>query len=319
MRRALALISTIVFLSIFGWVLINRQWLHDVFIINSSDLQPQAAALKNNLNLTSSADFMYEASRPEVQPASQFNQSCANVQREQSIVLGCYTKQRFFVFDVDDARLAGVKEVTAAHELLHAAYERMSTKERQKIDKLLLSAANNIQDQRFKDTLAQYQRTEPDQIANELHSILGTEISDLPTELETHYSKYFKNRKAIVAYANQYESTFTSLENQIKQYDEQLIELKNTKEGLESRLQGLKVKIESDQQRLDSLRSSNNVAAYNQAVPEFNANVRLYNSLVTQLKQVVSEYNSIVEQRNTLATTQSDLVKELNSNFQTLK
>ncbi len=78
----------------------------------------------------------------------------------------------------------------------------MSTSERSKIDKIVLDQAKTITDERFNQTLEDYKKTEPGQIANELHSILGTEIADLSPELEQHYSKYFNNRanKIILKY-----------------------------------------------------------------------------------------------------------------------
>ncbi len=301
-----------------GWAVLNWQWIKDSYTVHSSDVQAEATALQSQLGLTPHADFIFKASRPEVQDSTQFNKSCANVHHEQSIVLGCYTAQRFYIFDVDDERLAGVKEVTAAHELLHAVYERLSTREKERLDALLTTTAAQITSQRFIDTLGQYEKTQPSQITNELHSILGTEIQDLPPELEAHYARYFTNRKQIVAYAVQYESTFTALESDIEKYDTQLADLAERKGTLEASLEQAQRSIASEQSRLNQLRESDNITEYNAAVPDFNTRVRNYNADIVSLKAVIEEYNTIVEKRNSLATTQSDLVHELNSNFQSL-
>lgn len=318
MKRILSVIGGLFIVGIVGWAVLNVQLIRDSYTVYSFDLQPEAAQIKSQLLLTPNADFLYQASRPEVQSAEQFNRSCANVSHEHSIVLGCYTAQRFYIYDVNDERLAGVKEVTAAHELLHAVYERLSTKEREAIDKLLIDAASKITNQRFIDTMAQYEQTDPSQLSNELHSIIGTEIETIPEALETHYAQYFQDRQKIVLYALQYESTFTSLQSEIDKYDTQLADLKTQKEALEASLEQAQKTIINEQQRLEQLKSTNEIDAYNFAVPQFNALVRSYNADIVTLQQVVSDYNAIVEKRNGLATTQSDLVQELNSHYQSL-
>ncbi len=298
--------------------LTNKQWIKDQYIVSTTQLQPASVAVLENISLTDQATFLYKASRPEIQTSSAFTASCKNVAHEQSIVLGCYTGQRVYIYDVQDERLEGVKQVTTAHELLHAVYERMSTTERQNINAALLSTANSIEDERFKETLAQYRRTEPDQIENELHSILGTEITVLPQKLEDHYAKYFKDRKKIVAYAKQYETAFNELDSQIKTYDEELATLKVKKQSLEATLAQQQIAVETDRKKLDALRGSD-PQQYNQLVPQYNAKIQSYNANITAVKQTVTDYNKIVEKRNALASTQNDLVKQLDSSYQALE
>jgi hypothetical protein len=312
--------------SVFGLVLVaftllgvtQRQTIKDYYIVQTQPLGNQSSALAQNLSLTPNASFLYKASQPQVQPAEAFNQSCKSVAHEHSIVLGCYSRQRIYIYNVADTRLNGVKEVTAAHELLHAAYERMSQKEKTELNKTLTATADSIDDQRFKDTLAEYRRTEPGQLENELHSILGTEIAVLPTKLEEHYRKYFTNRSQIVSYAKQYEDSFTSLDSKIKQYDQQLADLKAQKELQENSLNQLQTDIESERARLDQLKNSNETEEYNAAVPGYNAKIQTYNSDITTLKQIIQSYNQIVEARNSLASTQNDLVKQLDSSYKSL-
>lgn len=312
--------------SVFGLLVVGamligitqHQLIKDHYIARTHNLSQESSELENRLSLTDSAKFLYKASRPEVQSATAFNQSCKSVAHEHSIVLGCYTKQSIYIYNVADSRLNGVKEVTAAHELLHAAYERMSQSEKNELNKELTSTADIIDDQRFKDTLAEYRRTEPGQVENELHSILGTEIAVLPTKLEEHYKEYFNDRSKIVAYAKQYEDSFTSLDSKIKEYDQQLAALKQQKESLERSLSQMQSEIESEKTRLDQLRSSNQTEEYNDAVPGYNAKIQSYNDEIVTVKQVIESFNQIVEKRNSLAATQNDLVKQLDSSYSPL-
>lgn len=299
-------------------LLTNHQSIKDYYVVRTTSLQPESSELANKLDLTKSGDFLYKASQPAVQSAKDFNASCKSVAHEHSIVLGCYTRQKIYVYNVTDDRLAGVQEVTAAHELLHAVYERMSPSQKEELNTVLVSTAASIENQRFKDTVEEYKRTEPDQVENELHSILGTEIQVLPEKLEAHYKKYFNNREKIVSYAKQYEDSFTSLDAKIKGYDDQLAALKSQKEALESSLAAYQTQIEAEKAQLDSLRSSGDSEAYNNRVPDFNQKIQDYNSEISQLKQIINEYNTLVEKRNSLAATQNDLVKELDSSYKSL-
>lgn len=313
-------------LSVFGFVLValllvgisQRQFIKDYFIVQTKPLEAQSAQLEQSLDLTSDASFLYKASQPKIQSAEEFNQSCKSVTHEHSIVLGCYTVQKIFIYDFTDPRLDGVKEVTAAHELLHAAYERMSQSEKTELNNTLTATADSIDNQRFKDTLAEYKRTEPGQVENELHSILGTEIEILPAKLEEHYKKYFTNRARIVSYARQYEDSFTSLDSKIKEYDQELADIKQRKESLENSLSQQQSKIESERIRLDQLRSSNATEQYNAAVPSYNGLIQDYNADIGALKQIIESYNQLVEKRNSLAATQNDLVKQLDSSYSPL-
>lgn len=317
-RRLAAGISTLLVIALLVGALIHRQLIRDFIVVHTTTLDSKSSTLKEKLDLTEKGDFLYKASQPKVQPAGEFNNSCKNVAHEHSIVLGCYTAQQIYIYDVNDERLDGVKEVTAAHELLHAVYERLPREERQSLNMQLTAVADTIENQRFKDTITEYRRTEPGQVENELHSILGTEIEVLPAELEEHYKKYFTNRTQIVSYAKQYEDAFTSLDQEISDYDQQLARLEQQKEQLEDSLANQQRSIEAEQDRLNALRSSDDRSAYNAAVPAYNAQIEDYNNSVAKLKQLVNEYNQIVVKRNALAATQNDLVKQLDSSYDPL-
>lgn len=316
LRLSLALLFA---LAVSAVILLNRQFIRDQYMVRTNELTPAAESLRQQIKLTNNSNFVYRASVPQVYDSTQFNQACRSAGQEHSIVLGCYTKQRIFIFNVTDERLNGVQQVTAAHELLHAEYDRMPSKEKARINQLLRTTAESITDERFKSTLAEYKRTEPDQIDNELHSIIGTEIAVIPSELEAHYRQYFTDRQAIVRYAESYAGTFNELSDQIKQYDSQLADLKGTKDSLEMTLNSQQNQIESERQRLNQLRSSGDVDSYNSAVPAYNELVRQYNNNIQEVRSIISQYNTLVAERNELATTQNDLSRQLDSSsYQTI-
>lgn len=318
-KSSASIAGTVVIVLLAVVVFLNRQWLRDMYVAKTTPLSSSSQTLASDIKLTDYATFIYKASQPAVDQSEQFNEACKNVQREQSIVLGCYNANRIYIYDVTDQRLNGVKQVTAAHELLHAIYQRMPSNEKKQVNSLLETAAASITDKRFMQTLAEYRKTEPDQIDNELHSIIGTEIANISPALERHYRKYFLDRRKIVSYSTQYEATFTALTDQINKYDTQLASLKQQKDKLDKALASQQTFIESESKRLNALKANGDIAAYNGAVPSYNAAVRTYNDEVVNLRQIITDYNSIVEKRNNLATTQNDLVHQLNSNYQPLQ
>ena len=122
--------------------------------------------------------------------------------------------KEFFLQEVVDPRLKGVMEVTAAHEMLHVAYQRMSIFEQSQLNKKLQQALNKLQNFRILKLVETYNRQDPRSVDNELHSILGTEVNNLGPELEEHYRAYFTDRASVVALSERYEGMFTSLRAQ---------------------------------------------------------------------------------------------------------
>ena len=296
------------------WGIVHRQFVRDWYIVHTTVVQPAALTLEPRLDLTPKADFLYKASQPEILNGSSFNKACESVAREQSIVLGCYTQQHVYVYNVTDNRLQGVQEVTASHELLHAVYDRMSPDDKKLVNTEVEQAAAAITDPRLAETIAEYKKTEPGQVDNELHSILGTEYGVLPEKLEAHYAQYFTDRAKIVAFSDAYQKQFTDLENQIKSYDHQRTVLRSQIEDNEKTLSNLESQLNTKQNSLSSLRSSD-VNAYNAQVPAFNALVARYNSLVKIVSGQITQYNQIVVTRNSFSTILNNLTEKLDSTY----
>jgi hypothetical protein len=145
--------------------------------------------------------FLFYASRPAIAEGARFDDLCASGSEDVG-VLGCYVHadRSILLFDVTDERLDGMEEVVAAHEMLHAAWDRLGDDERRRLGELLeAEVAKRADDEHLAETLAFYDEREPGQRANELHSIIGTEYADLAPELEQHYARYFTDRTAVVA------------------------------------------------------------------------------------------------------------------------
>ncbi|MFC5338261.1 hypothetical protein [Leucobacter denitrificans] len=173
--------------------------------------------IQTSIALTASGDRIFLASRPTIGDREQFSTWCADVDHsEEGHVLGCFAQNRIRLFDVTDERLSGVVEVTAAHELLHATYSRLSASEREQLSDELNDAYEALiaDDPMLEERMSVYEQLSTTAFANELHSVLGTEVRDLPKALETHYDQWFTDRARIVDWYDSYHSVFTQLTEQ---------------------------------------------------------------------------------------------------------
>ncbi|AZZ52969.1 hypothetical protein [Rathayibacter festucae] len=158
---------------------------------------------------------LYFASNPSVEPTAGFNALCGYGASDE-IVLGCYTGSDIYISDVENPDLDGIRDVTAAHEMLHAAWVRLDAAEQAEVGAQLEAAYAALpQDGPIAERLELYRTGGLGERVNELHSILGTEVADLPPALEAHYAEYFADRSIVVGLNAQYEAVFTDLEDRI--------------------------------------------------------------------------------------------------------
>jgi hypothetical protein len=269
--------------------------------------------LANQTTMKPETRRIFYVNRPEIQDKQHFKTSCS--QAEQTIVLGCFVSNKgIFLLNVEDPRLNGVVQVTAAHEVLHAHYDRLNGNERQRVDRMTSEFFASLKNDRIKKVVENYRKKDASIVPNELHSILATEVRDLSPDLEAYYSRYFTDRKALVTFSEKYEQTFVDLENQVLNYDQQLATLKKSIESNQQRLEGSEEQIDAEKRTLDGLLAAGRTEEYNGRVAGFNALVNQHNALIRQTQGLVEEYNNIVELRNALATTEAQLVEAIDAN-----
>ena len=300
-----------------AWV--QREAIYDWARLYNYQAPPAIAQLATDATMTDSARRMYYVNHPGLKDKSTFGDYCDSP-TEQSVVLGCYKggQRGIYLLDVSNAELAGIKQVTAAHEMLHAAYDRLSPSERTRIDRLLQDYYNNqLQDQTIKDTVDGYRKSEPDDLVNEMHSIFGTQVANLPTELEDYYKQYFSDRAKLVSYYNAYDKAFSGRQAKIKEYDNQLQAWKGQIDSLEKDLTSQESSLNAQRSALNAQRSRGDYEAYNSGVDSYNAAVVAFNADLAQLKRLVNSYNDMINQRNAIAFEEQQLMESLNtSKFQ---
>ena len=272
------------------------------------------SAIEQRVTLTSAGRRIFYATSPEVQDSGQFNGSCHSVERTTAI-LGCYYRDRIYLYHVQNSELDGALDVTAAHELLHAAYARLSTFEQHKVDGLVRAAYQKVKNEpTLKRLMEYYKQAEPGAEINELHSILGTTIANLDSELERYYARYFTNRASIVTLNQRYTQVFSEL-------DQQATSLKAKISAEES---SLKTETDAYQNELNQLNSD--IQSFNQRAvsgdfssQEFYATrsalsgrVASLNSQQNQLNTRISAYNTMIAEYNKLAVRAQQLNQSMN-------
>jgi hypothetical protein len=271
---------------------------------------PEIARLAANTTMTDTARRFFYVNQPTIETKKSSLNLCKST--EHTIVLGCYVPRKgIFLQAVTDPRLQGVMEVTAAHEMLHVVYQRMSLFEQTQINKQLQTVLRKIQNPRILKLVQTYNKQDARSVDNELHSILGTEVRNLGSELEGHYRKYFTDRSKIVSLSERYEGVFTVLRDKAKNLTAQLEMRKSALEQLAEQVKQEAASVDSERSNLQSSISSSPQSDYNFRVSNFNDRVNNYNQLVARLREQTGTYNQMVTEHNSIALEEKSLVESL--------
>lgn len=299
-------------------VVFFRQPIIDQYYISQYQPTSDEIALRDTLQMTPRGEYLYNASHVDIQPAKNFNSSCQQEVDTSNPILGCYTQQRIYVFEIENQKLAGIVETTAAHELLHAAYERMSDDEKNMINAELQRVYETVKTPELEERMKYYDRTQPGERLNELHSILGTEYLNLGSILETHYLQYFKDRSYIVGFYNNYSSVFMAV----------LAELKRLESAINTASAELNQTIESYNQSVEALESDfNTFNSKNRnggftSLDEFDrersvllARQSAINSERANINAEIARINELRDRYNMLAKEYNELNQSINSSL----
>ena len=297
------------------FIALNFQNLADSFAGFGYAPSPEMAEIKSSLALTGDGERIFNASRPVLESQDNFNEICDSHVKETS-VLGCYTNRTVYIYDIKSDELKGVKESTAAHEFLHAVWSRLSAGEKTRIGDLL----NEVyQDPKYHETLEKDLKnySENDQ-KDELHSRVGTEVRNLPDELEKHYAKYFHDQDKVVDFYQSYIKPFETLKNQIESLAETLEKTKSQIDSKTSeyktRAEALNTAISEFNNCADTLNCFTDRSDFNARRSELVAEQAAVNDLYTEVDILVKDYNVKVEEYNSNILKNRNLEDVINSN-----
>lgn len=313
---AAGLVILVIALCLAAVALIYRQTIVDHVIAWQFQPGPGVMQLADQSSMNNNGRFIYRSSQPQIDGRESFNSVCTN-KDAQAAVLGCYVNNRIYIFGVTDSRLKGIKTVTAAHEMLHAAYARLSTSQRTKVNSMVEAAYQKVKNQdNLKARMAIYAKTEPGERDNELHSVLGTEVAGLPSDLETYYGQYFSDRGQVVAVYTTYQSVFTRLQNQADTIRAQMTQLQGTIESSSASYTSAISSVNSDIQSFNTRANNGGFSSQSEFVSERNdlaARVNALEGQRTSINQMIDQYNSLNKQLAAVAEQDQQLNQNINS------
>lgn len=292
-------------------VVLNRAWIYDWVRGVSYRPNGEMAAIRDELQLTGAGEFLFNAAQPELNAAEEFNENCRNDESEIA-VLGCYTAGNIYVYNIDAAELKGIRELTAAHELLHAKWARMSDDEKVALVEPLTRTFDA--NQFLADEINSYDVSEKQE---ELYVRAGTEVKDLPAALEKHYAEIFGNQDAVVDFYNSYITVFREIKAQME-------ELTNEMETLRAEIDGKTANYEAELAALEV-----DIANFNSCAETagcFNSEWEFYvkrnilvarennsNALNNEINNLIDIYNVKVNEYNANAMESRKLQNMINS------
>lgn len=300
------------------FIVLNRQFVVDQLTVWQYAPSDSVSQLAKRATIHDKGLFYFYASQPSIEGTQKFNSQCDR-KEPTSAILGCYSAQRIYIYDVTDPRLDGIREVTASHEMLHAVYERLSDEEKQKLGVLLEAEYAKQHNAELQTRMEYYARAQPGDRSNELHSIIGTEVASISPELEEHYKQYFGDRQKIVSLHAAYQKVFDDLAAQADTLGAQVTKLRDEVSAEIATYNTAAALLEADIAALKEREgtvdrtSASQVNAYNadrQALidradalnrqkadidaktAEFNAKVKAYNDLVVRSNELKQKIDS---------------------------
>ena len=149
----------------------------------------QITELVDQMGLTAVGQELFFEARPEFTNGPVCQRGPVKAAR------GCFSrfgngKTRITIADLDDQKV--LVEI-AAHELLHAVYYDLSEAKQAEVNELIDTAYSRNQD-RLDRRLKPYGQLPTEKFYSELHSFIGSTITDIPAPLEAHYGRYFTDR-----------------------------------------------------------------------------------------------------------------------------
>lgn len=300
------------------FLLTHVQWSIDTVRVASYTPSAAVTGHVTRDTMTDTARFYYLASRPEVQSSTRFDGFCGTLEKGAG-VLGCYlpATQRIYLFDVTDSRVDGTEDVVAAHEMLHAAWDRMSAADHDRLS-VLVEAAYKTQsgNRELVDRMKLYAKTEPLERTNELWAILGTETPTLGPALEKEYATYFVNRAAVTALHAESRKAINELNARIIALQKKITALDKVttahSKKLRSQVHVLNTDIDAFNARATTPGGFATIGSFNAERAALVARVSAARKSQTSLGKQAKQIDNLIADLRLLSADDADLYKSIN-------
>lgn len=167
----------------------NAQNIGDWYHSMTYDPPEEIVEIADGAAMSDKGRMLFYRFSPRVFSANDISSLCGQE------TLGCAEGQSIYILTYSNDREYNQSVVTAAHEMLHVAYSRLSEEEKQNVDDMLEIQLNSPLLKNVVKKLADYPEAD---YFNEAHSYVGTEVANLNSELEDYYDTYFADRSKVV-------------------------------------------------------------------------------------------------------------------------
>lgn len=274
--------------------------------------------------MTREAQQIFYRQTPTIEPKQTFFKICQTKEKtnDTSIIFGCYFSNgksgKIAIQSVTDDRFQGVMEVTAAHEMLHAVYSRLSPSDRDKLTPQLEQAALQIENDRLSGILKKYKQKDIALYVNELHSYLGTEIGYLgDVKLEQYYQRYFGDRQQVVKLADRSQEIVRKLDEKSQQLKPEIDTLEASLTQAKQTIKEHNLELGAKKRNLDTLQLD--LMRFKEQAEESYRQGNGSPETVFQFEQKKSDYNQKVEEFNDRVGQQQDRVADFQKQFDIYK
>ena len=247
-------------------------------------LSPLQEELAADLGLTDAgrdllADLPIEAGSVRAQA-----QRCPET--EPGLVLGCIDDDGIFLLEVEDPRLDGMSEHSAAHLLLHAGFDELSDAERRRVRRGIRGA--DLPGEHLDLAWDQIADLPRDDRPREQFAAVGGSAALDDTDLLPLYERWFSDPSAIRELGADIRLRITLLENRAAEIRPVLTELNDTLEAAETELErrGAELDAGGNTDRAG-------VDAYNALVDQRNADAARFTELFEELEDLDTQLRDL--------------------------
>ena len=182
---------------------------------------------------------------------------------------------------------------------------------------------SETKDKNILDTVEIYNRIEPGEKLNELHSLFATETQNLSPDLENYYRKYFSDRGKVIEIYQKYSQVFNDLETKAANLQKNLKSQKSNIDKLtanyESQQKTLISDISSFNERAKSVGGFASQSVFDEARKDLVDRQNSLKTMTVKINGLINEYNSSVNDLNALGIEIAKLNENLKSTDQKIR
>jgi chromosome segregation ATPase len=182
--------------------------------------------------------------------------------------------------------------------MLHAAYAALDPSDRKHVDATVEDAFRASRDERLRALSDELAALPARDRLDALHSLLGTQVAQLPADLERYYAILFGDRQAVVSAFWSYKTAFDAVDSQLDRLAQEIDGMKAQVAAMHQQYDAAGGEADRLTAQLKDVKSKEQgqalVAQQNVAVDRANDLARRLPAAVAQVNVKIEAYNALV-------------------------